>query len=150
MINYDDVTKENINKHYLNWPDRPYRILIIGGSGSVKTNGLLNLIKQQNDDYYSIIGKIYLFVKNPYEAKYQYLFKNVIKNGLENLKDPKAYEYSNNMQDAYKQIEESNQNRKYYVLIVLDDMIADMIRNKKLKKTKVIKSVTYWRKKTKY
>ena len=150
MINYDDVTKENINKHYLNWPDRPYRILIIGGSGSVKTNGLLNLIKQQNDDYYSIIGKIYLFVKNPYEAKYQYLFKNVIKNGLENLKDPKAYEYSNNMQDAYKQIEESNQNRKYYVLIVLDDMIADMISNKKLKKTKVIKSVTYWRKKTKY
>ena len=103
MINYDDVTKENINKHYLNWPDHPYRILIIGGSGSVKTNALLNLIKQQNyDDYYSIIGKIYLFVKNPYEAKYQYLFKNVIKNGLENLKDPKAYEYSNNMQDVYK------------------------------------------------
>ena len=131
MINYDDVTKENINKHYLNWPDRPYRILIIGGSGSVKTNALLNLIKQQHDDYYSIIGKIYLFVKDPYEAKYQYLFKNVIKNGLENLKDPKAYEYSNNRQDVYKQIEESNQNRKYYVLIVLDDMIADMISNKK-------------------
>ena len=131
MINYDDVTKENINKHYLNWPDRPYRILIIGGSGSVKTNALLNLIKQQHDDYYSIIGKIYLFVKNPYEAKYQYLFKNVIKNGLENLKDPKAYEYSNNRQDVYIQIEESNQNRKYYVLIVLDDMIADMISNKK-------------------
>ena len=41
MINYDDVTKENINKHYLNWPDHPYRILIIGGSGSVKTKHYL-------------------------------------------------------------------------------------------------------------
>ena len=48
MINYDDVTNKNINKHNLNWPeipDHPYRILIIGRSGSGKANTLLNLIK---------------------------------------------------------------------------------------------------------
>ena len=47
MINFDDVTKENIKEHNPNWPqipDHPYRILIIGGSGSGKTNSLLNLI----------------------------------------------------------------------------------------------------------
>ena len=63
--NYDAVTKENINKHNLNWPiisHHPYRILIIGGSGSRKTNALLNLIIQQDDDDYSIIDKIYLYV----------------------------------------------------------------------------------------
>ena len=50
MINFDDVTKETIKKHNPNWPqipDHPYRILIIGGSGSGKTNSLLNLIIQQ-------------------------------------------------------------------------------------------------------
>ena len=49
-------------------PDHPYRILIIGGSGSGKTNALLNLINNQLD-----IDKIYLFAKDPYEARYQYL-----------------------------------------------------------------------------
>ena len=52
MINHDDVTKEKISKHNLNWsriPDYPYKILIIGGSGSGKTNELLGLIKQQDD-----------------------------------------------------------------------------------------------------
>ena len=52
MINFDDVTKENIKEHNPNWPqipDHPYRILIIGGSGSWKTNSLFNLINQQPD-----------------------------------------------------------------------------------------------------
>ena len=56
--------------HNLNWPyipDHPYRILIIGGSGSGKTNVLLNLIKNQRPD----IDKIYLYVKDPFELKYQ-------------------------------------------------------------------------------
>ena len=47
MINYDDVTKENIKRNNLNWPripDHPYKILMIGGSGSGKINSLLNLI----------------------------------------------------------------------------------------------------------
>ena len=75
MINYDDVTKENKNNHNLNWlqiPDYPYIILIIGGSGSGKTNASLKLIKKQVDDY-SFIDKMYLYVKDSNEAKYQYL-----------------------------------------------------------------------------
>ena len=69
MINIDDVTKENIKEHNWNWPESPnhlYRILIIGGSGSGKTNLLFNLIKHQSD-----VDKIYLYVKGPCEAKYQ-------------------------------------------------------------------------------
>ena len=94
MINYDDVMKENIKDHNPNClqiPNHPCRILIIGGSGSGKTNALFNLIKIQDDDDYSIINKIYLHVKDPNETKYQNLFKRLEKNGLENLKDPEAF-----------------------------------------------------------
>ena len=85
MINYDDVTKENMkenNQNLLEIPYHPYTILIIRGSGSGKRNALLNLIKHRNDGDYSIIDKIYLYVKNPNEAKYQYLIKNLGKKSL--------------------------------------------------------------------
>ena len=52
MINVDDYANENKTEHNENWPyisDHPYRILIIGGSGSEKTNALLNLINTQSD-----------------------------------------------------------------------------------------------------
>ena len=68
MINFGDVTKENIKKHTPNWPQSPKypnRILIIGGSGSGKTNSLCNLINQQPD-----IDKIYLYDKDPLEANF--------------------------------------------------------------------------------
>ena len=68
MINFDDYTNENKSEHNLKWPyipDYPYRILIIGGSGSGKPNALLYLINNQPD-----IGKIYPYAKGPYEAKY--------------------------------------------------------------------------------
>ena len=71
MINFDYYTNENKAEHNPKWPhipDHPYRILIIGGSGSGQTNALLNLINNQLDIY-----KIYLFAKDPYEAKYQHL-----------------------------------------------------------------------------
>ena len=71
MINFDDYTNENKIEHNSKWlhiPDHPYRILFVGGSGSRKTNALLNLINNQPD-----IDKIYLCAKDPYEAKYQYL-----------------------------------------------------------------------------
>ena len=71
MINFGDYVHENRTEHNKNWPyipDHPYRILIIGGSGSGKTNLLLNLVENQPD-----IDKLYLHVKDPYETKYQYL-----------------------------------------------------------------------------
>ena len=70
MINFDDIVNENKTKHK-NWPyvpNHPYRILIIGGSRSGKTNVLLKLIENQ-----PYINKIYLYAKDPYESKYQYL-----------------------------------------------------------------------------
>ena len=75
MINCEDVTNKNIDIHNLNYPQIPnhlYKILIIGGSGSGTINTLLNLIKQLDNDDYSII---YLYVKGRNEAKYQYLIK---------------------------------------------------------------------------
>ena len=74
MINFDDYANENkaleLHSHNQKWPyfpDHPYRILIIGGSGSGKTNALLNLIKNQSD-----IDKTYWHAKDAYEAKYQF------------------------------------------------------------------------------
>ena len=87
MINFDDYTNENKTKRNPDWPyipDNPYRTLIIGGSGSGKTNALLNLIKKQPD-----IDKIFLYAKDIYEAKYQYLIdkrENIGLNILKNLK----------------------------------------------------------------
>ena len=71
MINFDDYTNKNKKEHTLKWPnitDHPYKILIIGGSGSENIDKLLNLINNQPD-----IDKIYLYAKVPYEVKYQYL-----------------------------------------------------------------------------
>ena len=71
MINFD-VTKENKKNHNTNWPqipDHPYRILIIGGTGWGKRDSSLNLMSQQPDT-----DIIYLYAKDPYEAKYQFLY----------------------------------------------------------------------------
>ena len=126
MINFDDYTNENKIEHNSKWPyisDHPYRILIAGASGPGKTNVLLNLINNQPD-----IDEIYLYAKDPYEAKYQYLINKREKVGLYHFKDPKAFmEYSNDMEDVYKNIENYNPGMKRKILIVLD-----MINNKKL------------------
>ena len=131
MINFDDYTNENKIEHNSKWrhiPDHPSRILIVGGSRSGKTNALLNLINNQPD-----IDKIYLYAKDPYEAKYQYLINKREKVGLDHFKDPKAFmEYSNDMENVYKNIENYNPGKKRKILMVFDDMIADMINNKKL------------------
>ena len=114
MINFDDYTSENKIEHNSKQPYvpyHPYRILIIGVSGSGKTNALLNLINNQPD-----IDKIYLFAKDPHEAKYQYLINKREIVGLNHLDDIKAFiEYSNDMQDVYKNIEKYNlgKNVKY-------------------------------------
>ena len=96
MINFDDYTNENKIEHNSNWPhipDHPHRILIVGGSGPGKTNALLNLINNQPD-----IDAIYLYAKDPYEAKHQYLINKREKVGLDHFKDPKAFmEYLNDI-----------------------------------------------------
>ena len=131
MINFDEYTNENIIEHNSKWPfipDHPYRILIISGSGSGKTNALLNLINNQPG-----IDKIYLYAKDPYEKNYQYLINKSEKVGLNHFNDPKAFmEYSNDIQDVYKNIEDYSPIKKRKVLIAFDDMIADMINNNKL------------------
>ena len=131
MINFDAYVNENKTKHNKNWPyipDHPHRILIIGGSGSGKTNVLLNLIENQPD-----IDKIYLYAKDPYEAKYQYLINKREGVGIDHFNDPKAFiGYSNDMCDVYKNIDEYNLNKDNKNLIVLDYIISDLINEKKL------------------
>ena len=107
MINFDDVVKEKIKEHNSNLPqipDHPYRILIIGGSGSRRKNSLFNLINHQSD-----FDKIYLYAKNPYEAKYQFnkkaIYKFLIKKRVrtKHFNDSKAFiKFSKNMVDIYK------------------------------------------------
>ena len=89
---------------------------------------MYHLINNQPD-----IDKIYLYAKDPYEAKYQSLINKREKVGLDQFKDPKAFmEYSNDMEDVYKNIENYNPGKQRKILIVFDDMIADMINHKKL------------------
>ena len=118
-------------EHNLKWPyiaDHPYRIIIIGGSRSGKTNALLNLINNQPD-----FDKTYLHAKDSCESKYQYLINKRENVGLDPFVNPKAFmEYSNEMLNAYKNIEDYNPDKKINVLIVFDDMIGDIINNKKL------------------
>ena len=126
MINFVNYSNESKTEHNPKWPyilDHPYRILIIG---SGKTNALLNLINNQPD-----IDKIYLYAKDPYEAKYQFLINKRKNAGLKYLNDPKAFiEYSNDKHDVYKNIDKYNPDKERKILIVFDDTIADMINNK--------------------
>ena len=130
MINLDSITNENNKEHNEKWPyipDHPYRILIIGGSESGKTNALFNLINEQND-----IDKIYLYARDSSEPKYEYLIKKREDTGIKHVNNPNAFiECSNTMNDAYETINDYNLNRRRKILIVFDDMIADIINNKK-------------------
>ena len=93
-----------------------------------KQNLLLNLIEKQPE-----IEKIYFYAKDPYEAKYQYLINKRESVGINHLNDPKAFiEYSNDMHNVYKNIDQYNPDKENKMLIVFDDMIADMIHNKML------------------
>ena len=130
MINLNSITNENNKKHNEKWPyipDHPYRILIIGGSRSGKTKTLLNLINEQND-----IDKIYLCARDLDEPKYKILIKKREDAGTKHLNDPNAFiECSNLTDDVYENIHDYNSSRKRKILIVFDDMIADIMTNKK-------------------
>ena len=93
MINLDSITNENNKEHNEKWPyipDHPYRIIIIGGFGSSKTNALINLINEQSDLS---------------EPKYKYLIKKREEAGIKHLNNPNAFiECSNTMDVVYENI----------------------------------------------
>ena len=133
MIVLNSIINENNKRHNEKWPyipDHPYRIFIIGDSGSGKTNTLNNLISVQ--DYNDVIDKIYLYAKDLNEPKYQFLIEKCEYVGLKHKNDPTAYfQCSSTMDDVYENIDYYNPKRDRKVLIVFDDMIADIMTNKK-------------------
>ena len=134
MINIDFYVNENKTEYSKNWPhtpDHPYRILVIGDSGSGKTNALINLINEQND-----IDEIYLYAKKLSEPKHEYLIKTRKDAGIKHLNDPNAFMVcSSTMDGVYENIDDYNPARKRKKLIVFDDITADIMNNKKFHTT---------------
>ena len=132
MFNFDYITKEDIPLclHYPNQPqvpDQPYKIISVGGSGSIKANALLNLINHEPD-----IDKIYLYAKDPFEAKHQLLINERESTAITHFNNSKSFiEFSNDMYD-----------------IVFGDMIAGILINKKL--NPIVTELFIREKKTKY
>ena len=144
MFNLDDITNENSKEHNQKWPffiNHPCRILIIGGSGSGKTNALLDLISHQDD-----IDKIHSHAKDLSEPKYQFLIKKREDAGV-NHSNYSNYSigFSNTMDYVYKSVDDYNANRKRRILVVFDDMIADIMSNKKFQAI-IKKLFIRWRK----
>ena len=112
MLNLDNITNKNNKKHnkkrqsYIS--DHPYRILIIDGSGSEKTNEQLNSINEQDD-----IDKSYLYGKDLSKPKYEFLIKKCENVGTDHFNDPNALiECSNRMDDVYQNIDDYNLSTK--------------------------------------
>ena len=136
MLNLDSIasnkntsssedTTESSSSERSNWP---FRMLIIGASGSGKTNILLHLINNLHP-----IDKIYLYAKDIHEPKYEYLINKREQAGIKNLNDSNAFiEYSDDMNDVPADINDYNKNRDKKILTVFDDMIADIEYNKTL------------------
>ena len=128
MLNLDDIVS-NKKKSSSENDDWPFRVLIIGPSGSGKTNTLLHLI-----DKFHPIDKIYLYAKDTNEEKYQYLINKTEQVEIKILNDPHAFmEYSNDMNDVLENIDNYNKKRDKKVLMIFDDMIADITRSEKFK-----------------
>ena len=92
-----------------------------------KTSTLLNIIKEQDDT-----DKIYLYAKDLSEPKYEFLIKIRKNAGTKHLNDSNAFiKCSNTMNDVYQNIDDYNPNRKRKILVVFDDMVPDIMSNKK-------------------
>ena len=129
MLNLDDIisNKKKSSLEHNNWP---CRMLIIGPSGSSKTNTLLHLMNN-----FHPIDKIYLYAKDLHEPKYEYLINKREQVGIKNLNDLHAFiEYSDDMNDVLDDINNYNKNRDKKVVIVFDDIIADIEYNKNFKR----------------
>ena len=124
MINLECITNKKNKEHNEKWPyipDRPYRILVVRGSRSGKTNALFNLINEQDDS-----DKIYLYAKDLSEPKYEYLIKKRANGGINHLYDSIAFiECFNTIDDFYENINGYNPSRERKILI------ADIMDNKK-------------------
>ena len=128
MLNLDNIVS-NKKKSSSENDDWPFRMLIIGPSGSGKTNTLLHLI-----DKFHPIDKIYLYAKDTDEDKYQYLINKREQAEIKNLNDPHVFiEYSSDISDVLEDINNYNKKKDKKVLIIFDDMIADIMRSKKFK-----------------
>ena len=118
MIYLDNIPNKNNKEHNEKWPyipDHSYRTLIIGSSGSEKTNTLLNLIKGEND-----INKIYLYAKDLSKPKYEFLIKKHEDARIKHFNDPNgSIECSNAMDDVYENIDDYNPSRERKILIFL-------------------------------
>ena len=122
MLNLDDIVSNN--KSSLERNDWPFRMLIIGPS-----NTLLHLINN-----FHPIDKIYLYTKDTDKKKYQFLINKREQGGIKNLNDIHAFiEYSSDINDVLDDINNYNKNGDKKVLIIFDDMIADIMRSEKFK-----------------
>ena len=136
MLNLDNIVS-NKNTSFSEDNNWPFIMLIVGPSGSGKTNTLLRLINNLHP-----IDKSYLYAKDIHEPKYEYLIKKREQAGIKNVNDPHAFiEYSDDMSDVLDDINNYNKNRDKKVLIVFDDMIADIEYNKNFKR--IIKELFY-------
>ena len=131
MYDFDYITKEDIKEHSPNWPQIPihlYRTLIVGGCRSGKTKALFNLIIHEPN-----IDKIYLYARDSCEAKYQLLINVRESACIKHFKVFKAFiEYSNDVSDIYKNIEQCNANEKRKILIEFNYTIPNLLSNKNL------------------
>ena len=101
-------------------------MLIIGGSVSGKTNSLPTLVKEQDSE--NLIDKIYWYVKDFTEPKYQFLIKKHEVLEIKYLNDPKAYiEYSQYLADICNNINDYSQMKKRKILIVFDGRLLIQI-----------------------
>ena len=101
--------------------------MIIGGSGSGKTNTLLNLINEQHD-----IDKIYLYARDLSKPKYELLIEKREDVGIKHVNYSKAFiECSNTMDDVYEKINDYSPIRKRKKISVFDHMIADIMTNRR-------------------